>query len=423
MSYARGVCACCGGNCPSNCGCDSTTRMLGTSGCLEDLTGSADQWDSRPYDCGAKPFSFTFTFGNNGGSSCSPCDTDLYATYNGWDTNVPNNGAKGCTASAGCFGWSITATINGIFNGLDFDYEASGWKKWQAEGYEFCDEYMYKIGYTTASDCCDDCQPRRSCNECGYSSFLVNAYALSTDADGNTIPRLEAVEVDDADDYNALDISYFDDEDNTSYVRMLTQGKSLKFEWVGGAYDGEECTIDVHDNAGNVAACINAMNKGVSAVALTNDFIGCCHRLKLQTWVNINHAGTHRVEYNKTRNKMYWKFTLGYIVFPNLGDGADHIDDWQDVWGGTNDCDTAIIIPPSETGRTIIMDSEDELLEMCQCQTDMPYDQYYCANWQTYTLTPYPTSSDCDGMVKSMGYSNCSSSAACFTWNEGLTWT
>jgi len=414
MSFARTNCACCG-DCPVNCEvCLTTTGETVGGGC--GVTKPASAYDLTPYDCGSKPFNFAFTFGNNGSNPL--CHQANMTGFNETPSHTSVLGACDVYQALNWY-WSITMNEDWIFNGLAFDYEASGWKKFEQDGGgDDCDNYLYKLGSTTPS-CCNIGSGKGavSCATCGFSSFTVSAWAIGINSEGETTPRLTPVEVTDTDDYTAFTVSYQGDSD---YVTVQVSVNEITFTWVGGTYDGTTCTIPITNEASIPANCINVMNKGITATNIADDFVGCCHALKIGT-TNIASGGSTNVEYNKTKNTMYYRFAFEYLCLAHLGTGATRASDFEDVWDGTNSCDTPVLITPIETIRGMVWDSDDQLLDQCQCVSDLPFDQYYCAN--EYSLTREAYSTDPSGCIVSAPLDACGGSCNCFTTGETFEWT
>ena len=408
----RAKCSCCG-TCSDGCYVCTTT----TDGCANE---DPDAFDSYPHDCGAKPFTFDFTFGNNGtyGEGCCSCGSST--GFN--ETPSHTDSHTSCDSyTASNWGWYIDSSIDGSFTGggLNFDYEASGWKKFIVDGGGGgCDAYLYKLGTTTANDCCDCAGRCRTCSNCNFSNFTVSAYALSTNTEGNISPSLTTVEVTDTDDYDAFEVSYEGDSD---YVRVQTSASAITFTWVGGTYDGTTCTIPVKNITSVPVSCINSTNKGISATEIASGFIGCCHPLKLSD-TNLTSGSSTTIQYNKTENAFYYNFKLHYICFAELGSGATNAAALEDVWDGTNECNSSVGLMGIGAFRFLTFDTEDQPLDMCQCTSELPIDSYYCANESDFSLVAY-VGGDFDQCINSAAYSNCGGTCNCFTTGENLTWT
>jgi len=410
----RAKCSCCG-SCPDGCHvCITTTGNYDSGACIKTKTPEA--YDLSPYNCGTKDFNFSFTLGNNGiGGGCTLSNANIgfseTPSYSGSDPDCSLYKAEN-------FSWSINVSEDWSFDGLNFDYENNGWKKFEMDGGpDDCDVYLYKLGQTSVSNCCDlTGASNPSCDDCNFSSFNVSAWAVGINTESQLNPRLELVEITDTNDYTAFTITYSGDSD---YVTVATADSSITFTWIGGTYDGETCTIPVINEAPIPALCINSMNKGISASNVADDFVGCCHSLKTSS-TNIASGASTNIEYNKTENLFYYRFAFEYVTIAHLGTGATTAANFEDVWDGTNNCSTPVLITDFETLRFMQWDTSAQPLDMCQCVSDLPKDSYYCANDSTMVRVAYSSGSDC---IVSSPINPCSGSCNCFTDNESFVWS
>ena len=225
------------------------------------------------------------------------------------------------------------------------------------------------------------------------------------------------IEITDTDNYTAFIVEYDGDSD---YVKVKTTASTITFTWFGGTYDGETCTIPVSNKASVPVACINAMNKGITANSPTDDFVGCCHSLNIND-TNITSGGSVGVDYRKIEHRFYYRFNFQYYCYAELGNGAQQPNCYNTVWSGSNNCDTACLINAIEDSRGMQWDTDDMPLEMCQCISDMPFEKYYCANEYDFTRIDYTTG--IDDCIVSATINPCGGTCNCFTNEEIFRWT
>ena len=277
---------------------------------------------------------------------------------------------------------SIAFTITST--GLAFDYAGAGYTEYIYEGGAGATVWLKSMGQKLVAYCNGD------------PSVTYDFWLASVDSGGGSSLPLQSTRLVDAVDYPALTISH-DGTGSPTTVNCTVSLNTIGFSFIGGTYDGQSCTLNIHNTAQKVVQCITSIGKGLTAtttvpnVLLGDSGAGYCNPM-VATSGNLVSAALD-VDYNKQ----------GFYA-------------WQpriDIYNDTGAIQTSINNYNPATSNYVALPNEltkywayfnSPYFDLCKCHDQVVNSGTYCPNEYAYTIQNDSDPTDC---VDNYPLSNC----------------
>lgn len=156
--------------------------------------------------------------------------------------------------------------------------------------------------------------------------YFIADTGLQNPADGLYITREDVV---DTTEYDWVSIGY----DGTGGASLVTctshaGSESIRFNWTGGTYDGDECVVNANNQVPRVAQCIEDLGRGLSATPQHYGLLGRGYKVT-DSSINIT-SYTDYLSYT-VHSKFKWQMYVAMAIV----DSATHTA-IQDYTAGGN---------------------------------------------------------------------------------------
>lgn len=347
--------------------------------------------------CGLNPDNPTVTATLLQAAIFTDCPLSYTATYS---LHIGSNGAATdagqlCNAPhfAQGFFWEKTYSQTTPFTidatSITVDWSGAGYTEypWQSGGGGDSTFWLKRVDTVTAYQCSNPS------NQVDIDLWLATR---STDGIADEVIGYGDTLVD-ATDYPALTISH-DGEGSPTSLTCYVYTDSIRFVFVGGTYNGIDCTIPAENRSAKVAQCINAIGRGLSATCDDDDLVlGKLNPLVL-TSKDLT-TGSLAVEVNLQGSKAW---TVDTVVWGDNGAIQDSVNAFD-----PSDPDSTVDLPDGTSANAFSVGAtfRSGWIDTNKCYEQEIGKTTYCPNNQTYTLLdPTSPANPCSNVE---GESNC----------------